>query len=116
MVKIGLGLLAAIVMVGAAAPAEAKWLRADTNNFIIYSEGTERDLRDFSEKLERFDATLRYRFKVEGGKDPNPLTIFLVDRAVDAGRLASGKSGSSIAGFYSPGPKAASRYRTAKIM
>jgi tetratricopeptide (TPR) repeat protein len=105
MVKIGLGLLAAIVMVGAAAPAEAKWLRADTNNFIIYSEGTERDLRDFAEKLERFDATLRYRFKVEGGKDPNPLTIFLVDRAVDAGRLASGKSGSSIAGFYSPGPE-----------
>jgi len=103
--KAGLGLMAGIAMVGAAVPAEAKWLRADTNNFIIYSEGSERDLRDFAEKLERFDATLRYRFKVEGGKDPNPLTIYLVDRATDAGRLASGKGGSSIAGFYSPDPE-----------
>lgn len=98
----GLALAAATLMATISSPAEAKWLRADSNNFIIYSEGTERDLRDFAEKLERFDATLRYRFKVEGGKEPNPLTIYLVERATDAGRLASGKSGSSIAGFYRP--------------
>lgn len=103
--KAGLGLAAGIAMMAAASPVEAKWLRADTNNFIIYSEGSEKDLRDFAEKLERFDATLRYRFKIEGGKDPNPLTIYLVDRATDAGRLASGKGGSSIAGFYSPDPE-----------
>jgi hypothetical protein len=97
----GAAMIAALWATG----AEAKWLRATSNNFIIYSEGSERDLRDFAEKLERFDATLRYRFKIEGGKDPNPLTIYLVDRASDAGRLASGKGGSSIAGFYSPDPE-----------
>ncbi len=89
-------------LVALATPAQAKWLRANTNNFIIYSEGNEKELRNFAEKLERFDATLRVRFKIEGGKDPNPLTIYLVDRAADAGRLASGRSGSSIAGFYRP--------------
>ena len=94
--------MAGIAMAGAVNPAEAKWLRADTNNFIIYSEGSEKDLRDFAVKLERFDATLRVRFAIEGGKDPNPLVIYLVDRATDAGRLASGKGGSTIAGFYSP--------------
>lgn len=101
------GAMAALALIAALAAtgAEAKWLRADTNNFIIYSEGGERDLRDFAETLERFDATLRFRFKIEGGKDPNPLTIYLVDRATDAGRLASGKGGSSIAGFYSPDPE-----------
>ncbi|HEY0596785.1 hypothetical protein [Sphingopyxis sp.] len=103
--KAGLGLMAGIVAVAIASPADAKWLRADTNNFIIYSEGAERDLRDFAEKLERFDATLRNRFKIEGGKDPNPLTIYLVESASDAGRLASGSRGSSIAGFYSPSPE-----------
>jgi len=103
--KTGLGLMAGIAMMGATCPAEAKWLRADTNNFVIYSEGSERDLCAFAEKLERFDATLRYRFKIEGGKDPNPLTIYLVDHATDAGRLASGKGGSTIAGFYTPDPE-----------
>ncbi|WP_447757435.1 hypothetical protein [Sphingopyxis fribergensis] len=99
------GLIAGIAIVASASPAEAKWLRADTDNFIIYSEGSERELRDFAEKLERFDATLRNRFKIEGGKDPNPLTIYLVESASDASRLASGRSGSFIAGFYVPSPE-----------
>lgn len=85
-----------------ATPAQANWLRADTDNFIIYSESSERSLREFAENLQRFDATLRLRLKVAGGKEPNRLTIYLVPRAADAGRLASGKGGSSIAGFYSP--------------
>ena len=101
----GLVGFAALMAALAASQADAKWLRADSNNFVIYSGGSERDLRDFAETLERFDATLRLRFKIEGGKDPNPLTIYLVDHATDAGRLASGKGGSSIAGFYSPDPE-----------
>src|SRR5690606_33994040 len=83
-----------------AQPASARWLRADTNNFIIYSEGNEKSLRSFAENLQRFDATLRHRFHVPGGFEPNRLTIYLVPKAADAGRLASGKDGSSIAGFY----------------
>ena len=90
-------LIAATITTG----AEAKWLRADTDNFIIYSESSERSLRSFAENLQRFDATLRARLRVPGGKEPNRLTIYLVPRAADAGRLATGESGSSIAGFYS---------------
>jgi len=88
-------------LIGAAQPASARWLRADTNNFIIYSEGSEKSLHDFAENLQRFDATLRHRFNVPSGFEPNRLTIYLVPRAEDAGRLAEGKFGSSsIAGFY----------------
>jgi hypothetical protein len=89
----------------AALPAEAKWLRADTQNFIIYSEGSEKSLRGFAENLQRFDATLRFRFKLGDTPDPNRLPIYLVERAADAGRLASGKGNSNIAGFYSPAPE-----------
>lgn len=89
----------------AAVPAEAKWLRAETQNFIIYSEGSEKSLRGFAENLQRFDATLRFRFKLGDTPDPNRLPIYLVERAADAGRLASGKGNSNIAGFYSPGPE-----------
>ena len=91
-------LVAAMVLVSH--PADARWIRADTDNFIIYSEGSERSLRSFAENLQRFDSTLRFRFGVSGGLEANRLEIYLVPRADDAGRLASGKSGSSIAGFY----------------
>ncbi|ALJ15005.1 tetratricopeptide repeat protein [Sphingopyxis macrogoltabida] len=95
--------LAVLLTAALATPASARWLRADTNNFIIYSEGSEKSLRSFAENLQRFDATLRHRFNVPGGAEPNRLTIYLVERADEAGRLASGKSGSSIAGFYLAG-------------
>ena len=91
----------AVTLAAIVSPAHAKWLRADTDNFIIYSESSERSLRSFAENLQRFDATLRLRLAVPGGKEPNRLTIYLVPRAADAGRLATGKAGSSIAGFYS---------------
>lgn len=102
--KAGLGLLAGIAIMGVADRAEAKWLRADTDNFIIYSEGTDKSLRDFAEKLQRFDAVLRLRFNLGPAPEPNRLTIYLVPRAADAGKLMTGKSGSSIAGWYRPDP------------
>lgn len=86
-----------------ASDAMARWLKAETQNFIIYSDGSEKSLREFADNLQRFDATLRFRFKLTDISDPNPLTIFLVQRSRDAGRLATGAGGSSIAGFYSPG-------------
>ncbi|GAA0866787.1 DUF1570 domain-containing protein [Sphingopyxis soli] len=101
----GLGLLAGIAIMGGADTAEAKWLRADTDNFIIYSEGSEKSLRDFADKLERFDATLSLRFGISRIKEPNRLTIYLVERAADAGRLSAGRLGPSIAGFYSADPE-----------
>jgi hypothetical protein len=98
----GVRIMTFAALAALATPAQANWLRADTDNFVIYSESSERSLREFAENLQRFDATLRLRLKVAGGKEPNRLTIYLVPRAADAGRLASGTSGTSIAGFYSP--------------
>ncbi|MDZ3830690.1 MAG: hypothetical protein U0S50_02590 [Sphingopyxis sp.] len=83
-------------------PADAKWLRADTDNFIIYSEGSEKSLREFSELLQRFDATLRTRFGIGSGLEPNRLTIFLLPRSTDVHKLSPRTLGPSIAGFYSP--------------
>jgi hypothetical protein len=96
---------ATLALAATAMPAEAKWLKAETQNFIIYSEGSEKSLRIFAENLQRFDATLRFRFKLGNDPDPNRLPIYLVERAADAGRLASGRGNSFIAGFYSPGPE-----------
>ena len=99
------GLAAGFMTLAAAAPADAKWLRADTDNFIVYSEGSDKSLRDFAGKLERFDAALRLRFGIPGDKEPNRLTVYLVERAADAAKLSAGKLGPSIAGFYTPNPE-----------
>ncbi|MDO9363803.1 MAG: tetratricopeptide repeat protein [Sphingopyxis sp.] len=105
MMKSGLVLLAGTLVLGMSATAEAKWLRADTKNFIIYSEGTEKSLRSFAENLQRFDATLSVRFNLTEVDEPNRLTIYLMPRGVDVGRLVTGKNGSFIAGWYSPDPE-----------
>ena len=97
----GLGCVAALT---APSTAAAKWLRADTENFVIYSEGNEKSLRTFAENLQRFDTTLRTRFHLSEAPEPNRLIVYLVPRATDAGRLMTGKSGSMIAGWYNPAP------------
>lgn len=91
----------ALICCCAAQPAAARWLRADTNNFIIYSEGDEKSLRRFAENLQLFDATLRHRFNVPGGFEPNRLTIYLLPKAADVNRLSGGRLGPGTAGFYS---------------
>lgn len=100
MKKIGFGLFAGIAMVAITGPAEAKWLRADTDSFIIYSEGSEKSLREFAQNLQRFDTTLRVLFKVETPGEESKLPIYLVPAANDVAELATGSSRASIAGFY----------------
>lgn len=100
-IRAGVACVAALTVPSAAA---AKWLRADTENFVIYSEGNEKSLRTFAENLQRFDTTLRTRFHLSEAPEPNRLIVYLVPRATDAGRLMTGKSGSMIAGWYNPAP------------
>ena len=97
------GIMAASVslLVIAAPAAQAKWLRADTPNFIIYSEGSEQSLRSFAENVERLDTTLRTRFNLHKEPAENRLTIVILPRAVDVARMRTGKSDDGAAGFYS---------------
>lgn len=103
--RIALLWLAMVAALTIGNPAAARWLKAETQNFVIYSEGSEKSLRDYAEKLQRFDATLRQRFKLTDAADPNPLTIYLVQRSEQAARLATGDSKASVAGFYVASPE-----------
>lgn len=89
--------LALLALTPAAALAE--WRRAESAHFIVYSDGSERSLRDYTAKLERFDALLRLRF---GGRDDEvrKLPVYLVgdDRAL---RVAQPGLPEGIAGYYS---------------
>ncbi len=100
MKRIGLGLLAGIAMVAMAGPAEAKWLRADTESFIIYSESNEKSLREFAQNLQRFDTTLRLVFRVETQGEDSRLPIYLLPASEDVAELAMGSRKAPIGGFY----------------
>ena len=97
------------LMVGAAvlataAPVSAAWHKASSPHFIIYADEDPRALRQFAEKLERFDASVRL---VRGMADPpigdgNRLTVFVVSDVSAVEKLKRGAGSGSNAGFYLP--------------
>ncbi len=59
--------------------ASADWFRAESERFIVYSDGSERSLRQYVQKLETFDRVMRYRFRTSINEAPlRKLPIYLV--------------------------------------
>lgn len=96
-------LVALCLLVHIEVAAAATWLRADTHNFIIFSSGSDAQLRDYAARVERFDGLLRRIFKVAPDPHPYRLTIYLLS-GQDKVASAYGDSGGSVAGFYHPDP------------
>ena len=95
-------ILIAMALMLAPGAARAAWYEARSTNFIVYSEGSEQDARDFAAKLERFHYVLRTFHRIEQSANPNKLRVFLLSSASAVGRMA-GASG--VAGFYNPGAR-----------
>ncbi|MBA3676881.1 MAG: hypothetical protein H0W74_05690 [Sphingosinicella sp.] len=90
-----------------ASGAQAEWLEASTDHFMIYSEQKEPALREFATRLERYDKAMRNIQRVAdqtlGAADR--LTVYAVrDLATVQKLFGEGASnrGYSIAGFYMP--------------
>jgi tetratricopeptide (TPR) repeat protein len=93
----------AVSTLAAPAPLDAAWHKASSKHFVIYSEQKPEQLRQFAEKLERFDQAVR---KVRGSSDPpigdgNRLTVIVVKSTSAVQRLSRDKSG-TVYGFYTP--------------
>lgn len=95
-------LAAAAAMAAAliATVAEARWLRAKTDSFIIYSEGNEKSLREFASTLQRFDIALRLLLEVKEQGESNRLPIYLLASTGEVAKLYTGSRSSSFVGFY----------------
>ena len=50
---------AALTACVAATSAQARWLKAESPLFVIYSEGGEKELRNYTQRLEEYDGLLR---------------------------------------------------------
>lgn len=90
------------ILLGAAAPARADWLRAESERFIVYSDGSDRSLREYVQKLETFDRVMRYRSGLPiSDVPPRKLPIYLVGSR--RGLLqVNPDSGANVAGTYFP--------------
>lgn len=83
--------------------ARAAWMQAASPHFVVYADDIEKDIREFSQKLERYHSALE---KVTGAKLPPPspsnrVTVFIVSSESAVQRLY-GKGSRNIGGFYMP--------------
>lgn len=105
-------ILAFVALVLAPTGAWADWREARSQHFIVFGDVGEKQLRDLTEKLERFDAVLRMVMTVPEGSDSNPLNVFAVRNQKEVRKLAD-ESLSFASGFYRPG--AAGSYAVASL-
>lgn len=84
--------------------AQAEWLEASSAHFVVYADDSERDIRRFSEQLERYHEAMEI---VTGSQDmeaPSPsnrVTVFVVRNAREVQRLM-GTDNRNVHGFYIP--------------
>jgi tetratricopeptide (TPR) repeat protein len=91
------------------APAQADWLEARSKHFIVYGDMSEADLRNRTERLERFDALLRTLFSVE---DSARVSVFILPTIGDVQDLAHNRD---IGGFYNASAQLAYGFVPARL-
>lgn len=84
-------------------PAIAKWHTAESDHFVIYANQSEKEVRAFAERLERFHAAMSITFgrKLIKPSPSNRVTVFVVGSYSNVRKLA-GKNAKQVAGFYRP--------------
>jgi tetratricopeptide (TPR) repeat protein len=85
-----------------AGAAHAEWREARSKHFIIYSDGSLDELRDFATKVEKFDAAVRVIRRMTDPPlgDHGRLTVYVLRSSSSVARMYG--SSRSVAGFYSP--------------
>ena len=76
-----------------------RWSRADTKNFIVYGEGSTRNVEEAAENLERIDALMRMLLNIPQEERPYRLEVYVLHDQDRVG-LISGRE--NVAGFYRP--------------
>lgn len=95
-----ISLVLGVVIAMTAAPAQAEWRRAESPHFIVYGDVSERAMREYVRKIERFDSVLRLSApNLSSGPTPK-LEIFLA-HGLDDLRAVNPDTRSGVGGFYS---------------
>ena len=77
-----LAAVVALLIMAAPGVAEARWLRAESAHFVIYSDGDEAGLREYVRRLEIYDAVLRSRTGVSADAIKRANNLWNISRQV----------------------------------
>lgn len=83
--------------------SQARWLRAETRRFVVYSDGDKAELEGFARKLSSFDLVLRARHGVEDREVGRKLDVYLVRGPLQLQRVQP-RVGYGVGGFYRATP------------
>jgi len=81
--------------------ASAEWHEASSPNFLVYADQSDKQVREFTDMLERYRSAMRFLYKLpdEATSPSNRLTVFVVRDAGQVRKLL-GEGSKNIAGFY----------------
>lgn len=96
---LGVGLMALLP-----GTAQAAWWQAQSRHFTVYSEGSDGKLRDFAERLEKFDFLLRRLYGVTNPDQGSPVKVYLLSSDAKVKDLAKNRN---IAGYYTTSDRTA---------
>jgi len=88
--------------------AQARWLKADTDRFVVYSDGEEAELRGFAAKLTKFDQMLRLMHRVEDRDLGRKLDVYLIRQRGQLYRILprAPREFAGLLGFFRAEPEA----------
>lgn len=90
----------------AAAPAQAAWMKAETDRFVVYGDARENVLRDYAVRLTLFDVVLRIMHHLpETPTQPRKLAVYLMNDRDDMRRVRP-QMEPRVAGVYIAAPQA----------
>ena len=80
--------------------ANAEWVEASSDHFLVYGDLSEQDAREYAERLERVDRLLRTITKAPdtAAERANRVTVYVVPDMATVQRLYGGDG--SVGGFY----------------
>ncbi|MEY2928108.1 MAG: hypothetical protein RL367_2585 [Pseudomonadota bacterium] len=96
----------ALIWFGLCTQAHAEWIRAETDHFDCYSDGSEAALRADAMRLERFDAAARVVVGLPPSRPGAKLKVYFVGSVNTVQRLYPGPE-KRVAGFYLTQPSGA---------
>lgn len=94
--------LIALALAVMPAAAQAEWLEASSPHFVVVADDSERDIRKFSEQLERYHHAMAVVTNAADASAPSPsnrVTVFVVRNEREIQRLIGMRN---IGGFYLP--------------
>lgn len=100
----GFAALVVALMIGVPGAAQAAWLKGETDKFVVYTDGGERDLREFIERLGAFDYVLRVTHPSTQGKGSAAKFEVYLLRGTGQLRRFNPSAPETMLGYYSASP------------